>query len=417
MTFYEIIYMLVTVVTMYTISKYMHFFMPERRVKAWVEFLMYAGYYAVLVCTYLLLEIPIVMMVLNLSMQMIVSLACRANLKTRIWSVLIIYVIMMCVEIIFVLIINGMSGFSVLKEFRFTDSFCQIVIGVMSFVTAEVLTRLKKKKQGVRVPLNYWCCVVLLPLTSLYIILVLFMSGIDSETVVVTVVAMLLAVNILIFQLYDALGEILMKNLERKYLEQQCDIMQISLNEMKKLRHDLKNHMFSLQHMIKNGEANEALKYIEQITEAESNIIKYIVTGNTAFDSILNYKLWEARQQGIKTEVSVTMSTVPDISSYDASVILGNLFDNAITAAVVSEQKRIEFKMRYEDSRLIICISNSFSGEIKKVDDENYETTKKDKKEHGFGIKNIRSVLEKHNGEMEISTEKGLFEVSIIMFL
>ena len=43
------------------------------------------------------------------------------------------------------------------------------------------------------------------------------------------------------------------------------------------------------------------------------------------------------------------------------------------------------------------------------------ETSKEDKKNHGFGVKNIKSVVKDYGGEVSFHVVDGMFSVSVII--
>ena len=46
---------------------------------------------------------------------------------------------------------------------------------------------------------------------------------------------------------------------------------------------------------------------------------------------------------------------------------------------------------------------------------ENLETTKKNKNAHGYGLKNVKEIVEKYQGNLQIKKTEGKFIVSIIL--
>ena len=44
-------------------------------------------------------------------------------------------------------------------------------------------------------------------------------------------------------------------------------------------------------------------------------------------------------------------------------------------------------------------------------------STKTDRKEHGFGLKNIEAVAEKYNGCMNVNHNDGVFAVDVLLYL
>lgn len=144
---------------------------------------------------------------------------------------------------------------------------------------------------------------------------------------------------------------------------------------------------------------------------------EYACSGNILIDGILNLKLQESERKGIKTELELNVPGKVNITSLDMSVILGNLLDNAINAATKAPvEKRITTIIKYKKSRLIIQVSNSYNGQLNYKGND-LATTDTDKENHGIGIKNIKSTLDKYNGEMELEHTENTFTVTLFMYL
>ena len=79
---------------------------------------------------------------------------------------------------------------------------------------------------------------------------------------------------------------------------------------------------------------------------------------------------------------------------------MGNLLDNAVEAAKSSNEKKIDFSVNKVNGFDVLTCSNScedkpvISGSILK-------STKSDAGEHGLGIKSIRRIVKKYDGEFE----------------
>ena len=110
-----------------------------------------------------------------------------------------------------------------------------------------------------------------------------------------------------------------------------------------------------------------------------------------------------------------------DISAFDWNIILGNLMDNAIEAARRSRDKFLQLKVHYQKGMLFIAIRNSFDGELLKAQERYLSTKDYDREDesqvHGLGIRNVRRIVEKYNGSMEISDCGHIFEVRILMYV
>ena len=102
------------------------------------------------------------------------------------------------------------------------------------------------------------------------------------------------------------------------------------------------------------------------------------------------------------------------------NVLLGNLMDNAIEANKKNQgQKYIKLTIK-GDSRnektWIIKIMNPYETAIKRSNNGEYITSKEDKRMHGYGLKSIKQIVEKHKGEIKIEDSENIFKVSIMLF-
>ena len=85
--------------------------------------------------------------------------------------------------------------------------------------------------------------------------------------------------------------------------------------------------------------------------------------------------------------------------------------DNAIEAASGEELKEldddlktVQLDLKKTDKFFMISVTNPCAHEPL-IEDGEMKTIKSDKKNHGFGIKNIKSAAENYGGELSYSTE------------
>lgn len=141
------------------------------------------------------------------------------------------------------------------------------------------------------------------------------------------------------------------------------------------------------------------MEYLERIKARSDAVRPTINTGNIALDAILSSKKELAESKGIKF---ITKLQIPEnlaIKPDDISIIFGNALDNAIEAnEMVPENDRyIEVSLLYDN--LLICkISNA----CMPLGNKEFKTRKLDKENHGFGMENIKSVINGYNGEVKI---------------
>ncbi|WP_317368868.1 ATP-binding protein, partial [uncultured Tyzzerella sp.] len=161
-----------------------------------------------------------------------------------------------------------------------------------------------------------------------------------------------------------------------------------------------------------------AKNYIESIFKLqEISITKFIDTGNYIIDNIVNFKLNEAFNKGIKINATAKVPYDIQISEFHMVSILGNIIQNAIEANdKVKENKFINFEITYKLNKIFITVSNRFDKKII-IKENKLITTKYEKNEHGIGINNVLNFIEKYNGILEYKCNDDIFTVEILLFI
>lgn len=101
----------------------------------------------------------------------------------------------------------------------------------------------------------------------------------------------------------------------------------------------------------------------------------------------------------------------------DIALILANALDNAIEATEkISDnaQKVINLSILNRGNHLKIEVTNPISKPID-IRNNNIYSTKQNKDEHGFGLRNIQSLARKNNGEMFVSCTDTKFKLVVIL--
>lgn len=180
------------------------------------------------------------------------------------------------------------------------------------------------------------------------------------------------------------------------------------------IRHDMKNHLTALSALIEK-EPQEAQEYVNSLMENSlGSMVGFIRTDNECFNAIANTKMAVSEQEGIKVQTRIMNKSLDRLGNDEIAVIFGNLFDNAIEAARNSKKKNIELDVRLQGSYLSIVMSNSIDTSVLEKN-EKLHTTKADAQYHGFGTKNIKSIVDEHGGILNYFEENGMFGCQILI--
>lgn len=183
--------------------------------------------------------------------------------------------------------------------------------------------------------------------------------------------------------------------------------------ESRKIRHDINNHLLAINALIETGNIEQAKRYISEVQEQTDLAAMPVKTGRDVLDALLFKKTEQAAEKGtvIQYEISCPLLDC-SISDYDLCTIFGNILDNAIEA--VKAGARISVSISKQHDMLYISCENPFEGELKRRG-ERIVTTKKDFTSHGFGLMRIRDTAKRCGGDVNITSEGGVFRIEVLI--
>ena len=418
-----IIYLSSELIYVYTIYKLMHVFFKDIASNNKIEILSYFSYYFIISALYLIVNIPIITLVSNIILLALISFNYEATYKNRFIAVFLIYLILMISETI----VSLLTGYLVISVFGknpgYSFSLGYIFSKLIGFFAALFIENYSNIKKGFELSTSYWLSILIISLSSLYIVVALVDSQIHTVKASI-IISLLFLIIVLLFYLYDALKSSAEMKIEKSILEQekryydnQFWLMKSSVEKTASLKHDIANHIGAIGSLIRENEISRALNYINQLEKYAPFNSKIVESGNLVIDSILNYKLDYVKSIGVNTHLDIKVPSDLELESFDMVVILGNLLDNSVEALKkLKENRTLWVSIKYDRGVLIIQIQNNFDGKIS-VGAKGLITTKDDKDNHGLGLKNIESTLEKYNGLLEYSYTNNLFKAEVLMYL
>lgn len=197
------------------------------------------------------------------------------------------------------------------------------------------------------------------------------------------------------------------------------EALSAAYSSQRKMTHDFRQHLQTLSGMLQRGEVGEAQKYLFELQERQSERILLVNTHNAAMDAILNQKAYVAKQEGMDVHFEVNDLSRLKIKSIDFTVVIANLFDNAIEACrkLQSRERWITVKAIYDEAfvgepaKLFLSIVNS-SPSVSIINGQ-IQTTKENSTLHGFGIPNVKSILDRYDAFYIMQYENGEFQFSV----
>lgn len=269
---------------------------------------------------------------------------------------------------------------------------------------------------------------VLMPICSSIVIILLIYTDTCTGIGLTIVSIGLLIANFLMLYLYNLLLQSISQQYEMEMLKTQLQAYANQLNvvlrgeeKIKALRHDIKHHLSELMLLANKHDVAEIQKYIDEMNSFLKNPNEIVSSGNLEIDSVLNFMLQKAEKE-LKTVDIKVMLPEKVRHSFDINVMLGNLLENAIKAAGKTENKYLSVHIKLKRGILKVKIENSFESSYILRKEQNrkdtiLKTTKPFTKQHGIGLKNVKKIVEKYNGTMAVTAQKGIFCVNLLLYM
>lgn len=183
--------------------------------------------------------------------------------------------------------------------------------------------------------------------------------------------------------------------------------LQREQNQVRTLRHDMRNHMAVLQGLLDNGDTGKAEEYLRELLGSAALSGGRRICAHKTANAVLSVKLGEMERLGIPSDLQVNLPEKLDISDTDLCALLGNALDNAMEACTKVKTPDIRLRCRMDKGMLMLMVSNPLSGDEK----PGLGTTKADGKNHGFGLPGMTEIARRCGGSLDTRTEDGRFEL------
>ncbi len=196
-----------------------------------------------------------------------------------------------------------------------------------------------------------------------------------------------------------------------KQLREQYEAIREEYLRVSGMIHEKNRERQYLRFCLAEGKMEKALRYLDEKekTERKSN---RVWTKSPLLDFLINMRKEKMDQNGIEFSLQTDFSVLP-VKEEDFYILLGNLLDNAMEAAgkCEPERRRILLKLYCVNEMFCICLENT-SIEYPQVENGKFRSTKEEKG-HGFGIENIRSIVENYGGTIRFGYTDRDFHVEV----
>lgn len=240
----------------------------------------------------------------------------------------------------------------------------------------------------------------------------------------VLVCCILWVINMLTYYLFYSISKITMENVSLLTLRHKAEMEaekyqenKMSYDELRILRHEIKNHNFYMKVLLDEGKYDQLAEYLNRTTLEDSQQLMSFDCGNHTIDVVMNHEMGVARMRGVTVAPDILVpSTLPFREELLCS-LLSNLLDNAIEAAAASGQEapQVSVSILPRQDYLFIKVTNPVDPKIPAHRRLSLKTTKPHSELHGLGTRIIQRVVDEYHGSIKYSMDAGGMFVTDVM--
>lgn len=183
--------------------------------------------------------------------------------------------------------------------------------------------------------------------------------------------------------------------------------------ELRRIKHDMKNHLLVIKELSSAGKATEVTSYADELLGEIASSETFYRTGNEIVDAIISDKKAKAGKRGISLEVTGNIVGC-EINPVDLCTIIANLLDNAIEAVsklygLNTSEKHNVIALDFKKNANFVLITETNYALAKMREENNRFISSKGGSDHGFGIYNIKNAVYRNGGEFKYSVKEEEF--------
>jgi hypothetical protein len=179
-----------------------------------------------------------------------------------------------------------------------------------------------------------------------------------------------------------------------------------TIEDVGKLRHDVNNQLQTIYALLSSGETQIARTETDALQERWNAIHMERHCANKLLDALISEKEKACAAKMVTLEAKLDVPEGIALEGLDLCSLFSNILDNAIQAASIVKDgdRKISLEAYLSAHRLSITASNTYDPKSPK---ENPSIG------HGYGLQIIKSIAEKYNGGINVTTQDESFTISV----
>lgn len=210
------------------------------------------------------------------------------------------------------------------------------------------------------------------------------------------------------YQELAGLNQSLLESRERYY-----QMLLEKEEETRRFRHDMSSHVTCVKQLLREENVQGARTYLEELGGVLEELRLKHQTGNTLLNAIVNDMCTKYPDVTLTWEGFLPVETT--LSDMDMCTIFSNLLENAFYAASqCTIESTVDVTVKSVAGALSVMIENDRAGVIEE-EKGRLLTQKEDKRNHGFGTKNVKDCIAKNGGTVNFEYTETKFIATVTL--
>lgn len=201
------------------------------------------------------------------------------------------------------------------------------------------------------------------------------------------------------------------QNLQYQNLKERMD-------ETRRARHDLRQHMTVLQSLCEADEYDQLKAYLQDYLSQTSTEHPVVYCDNLTLNALLVYYAQIAAKRKIDFSIKVSMPKEIPLQNTDLCVLLGNLIENACDGCMALPESKRLIRLNIlmpNHGSVVFTLDNTFGGQPPQKNHGQFLSSKHEG--YGIGLDSVLNIVNRYNGVLKTSTEGEMFCVSVVLNL
>ena len=190
--------------------------------------------------------------------------------------------------------------------------------------------------------------------------------------------------------------------------------LQSHMEEIRRARHDLRQHQNIIQSFLDNGDTAALRDYLRARRDAPGTEPIRNFCENHAMNMLLNHYAGQLAAIGADYEFQMALPETLAVAEPDLCVVVGNLLENALEACAGQAEPYVRAAARLTDGRAVAVVVDNTAPAAPQTDAGGSLLSTKHAGS-GIGTQSVRYIAGQYGGTADFRWEDGMFRASVFL--